>query len=269
MGVTARKYIVSFVIPYMILNIKVSGGANFTLDIEATLSILEVKNLAAEQAKIVASEQRIFYKGKVLQDSDTLEVITAGSTFFIVRGAKKPPVEEGTPENDEEKKEERPEEFGPPVPCAGGCKFFGNPKTDNYCSKCFAIRQKKDEEELRKKTERIKEAKSATITEGEPRKDTEGSSDGTPTVESRLSDEIPLELEREEEHRPVQENKNRCWTCNKKIGLSGVDCRCGYVFCSLHRHAEQHNCDFDFKTSGRDILRKQNIRVVADKLDKA
>jgi len=252
----------------MIINIKVSGGASFTLDIEPTLSILEVKNLAAEQAKIDASEQRIFYKGKVLQDSDTLEAITAGSTFFIVRGAKKSVVEGTTPENAEGKKEEIPEEVGPPVPCAGGCSFFGNPKTDNYCSKCFAIRQKKDEEELRKKTERIKEAKSATTaTEGEPKKDTEGRSDGTPTVES--SDDVMTEVEREEEHRPVQENKNRCWTCNKKIGLSGVDCRCGYVFCSLHRHAEQHNCDFDFKTSGRDILRKQNIRVVADKLDKA
>merc|ERR1719321_2649374 len=66
--------------------------------------------------------------------------------------------------------------------------------------------------------------------------------------------------------RPVQENRERCWTCSKKIGMTGFNCRCGYVFCATHRYAEEHNCDFDFKQMQRDILKKANPTVAADKL---
>ena len=30
--------------------------------------------------------------------------------------------------------------------------------------------------------------------------------------------------------KPIQENKNRCWVCSKKIGITGFECRCRYVF---------------------------------------
>lgn len=33
----------------------------------------------------------------------------------------------------------------------------------------------------------------------------------------------------------VQKDRKRCFDCNKKIGLLGNECRCGYVFCSFHR----------------------------------
>jgi hypothetical protein len=38
--------------------------------------------------------------------------------------------------------------------------------------------------------------------------------------------------------KPVQEAKNRCWTCNKKIGITGFQCRCNYVFCAAHRYEQ-------------------------------
>lgn len=66
--------------------------------------------------------------------------------------------------------------------------------------------------------------------------------------------------------RKVQKNTSRCWSCRKKVGLTGFKCRCGYVFCGTHRHAEAHECDFDFRSAGRGQLEKANPKVVADKL---
>jgi len=66
----------------------------------------------------------------------------------------------------------------------------------------------------------------------------------------------------------VQKNTGRCWSCRKKVGLTGIKCRCGYVFCSLHRLAEQHDCPYDYKASGREQIAAANPLVVADKIDK-
>ena len=43
-------------------------------------------------------------------------------------------------------------------------------------------------------------------------------------------------VEDEAEKRPVQKNPGRCFSCNKKIGLTGFRCRCQYTFCSAHRY---------------------------------
>eukprot|EP00053_Salpingoeca_punica_P005748 m.56321 g.56321 ORF g.56321 m.56321 type:complete len:173 (-) comp13381_c0_seq1:373-891(-) len=60
--------------------------------------------------------------------------------------------------------------------------------------------------------------------------------------------------------KPVQAKKSRCWKCGTKISLvqqSTNICRCGYVFCDVHRYAEAHECDFDHKESGRSVMAKQ------------
>lgn len=66
--------------------------------------------------------------------------------------------------------------------------------------------------------------------------------------------------------RRVQKNTNRCFSCNKKIGLTGFKCRCGFVFCGPHRLAEAHDCDFDYKGAGRESLAKANPLVQADRV---
>lgn len=50
----------------------------------------------------------------------------------------------------------------------------------------------------------------------------------------------------------------KCLKCNKKIGLLGFDCKCGSTFCELHRHPENHDCDFDFGSRDRENLRRAN-----------
>ena len=59
--------------------------------------------------------------------------------------------------------------------------------------------------------------------------------------------------------------KNRCHTCSKKVGLLGFKCRCGGEFCPTHRYSDKHDCTFDYKTYGREILAKANQKCVAEK----
>lgn len=65
-----------------------------------------------------------------------------------------------------------------------------------------------------------------------------------------------------------QTKKNRCWECNKKIGLTGVKCKCDYVFCNIHRHPEKHNCCIDYKNISRKDLSKDNPLIIASKIEK-
>ncbi|RYR33234.1 hypothetical protein Ahy_A10g047791 [Arachis hypogaea] len=52
------------------------------------------------------------------------------------------------------------------------------------------------------------------------------------------------------------ETKKRYNRCNKKVGLIGFECRCGDLFCGNHRYPEIHECEFNFKDIGRNILAK-------------
>uniref|UniRef100_A0A6B2LTE6 AN1-type domain-containing protein n=1 Tax=Arcella intermedia TaxID=1963864 RepID=A0A6B2LTE6_9EUKA len=47
-------------------------------------------------------------------------------------------------------------------------------------------------------------------------------------------------------------------SCNKRIGYTGYTCHCGSTFCATHRYAKEHNCTFDYKTTGRQELAKRN-----------
>lgn len=75
---------------------------------------------------------------------------------------------------------------------------------------------------------------------------------------------------------PVQKNRSRCFSCNKKVGLLGFDCKCGFVFCSAHRHASSggkdessgHNCTFGWQDFDRKILANSMEVVAPQKLEK-
>lgn len=65
-----------------------------------------------------------------------------------------------------------------------------------------------------------------------------------------------------------QTDKTRCFACKKKIGLLGVECRCGFVFCSEHRYAERHACTYDYRANERKKLHKTNPVVMPEKMDR-
>merc|ERR1719154_303754 len=65
-----------------------------------------------------------------------------------------------------------------------------------------------------------------------------------------------------------EKKKNRCLSCKKKVGLTGFTCRCGGLFCSIHRYSDKHTCAFDYKALGAEEISKSNPVVVAQKVAK-
>ncbi|NWU96281.1 ZFAN5 protein, partial [Upupa epops] len=65
-----------------------------------------------------------------------------------------------------------------------------------------------------------------------------------------------------------KQKKNRCFTCRKKIGLTGFDCRCGNLFCAVHRYSDMHACPYDYKAEAAEKIRKENPVVIAEKIQK-
>ncbi len=49
-----------------------------------------------------------------------------------------------------------------------------------------------------------------------------------------------------------------CSFCNKKLNLTDQTniCKCGKMFCPLHRHFTDHSCSFDYKTQDLNHLSK-------------
>jgi len=65
----------------------------------------------------------------------------------------------------------------------------------------------------------------------------------------------------------IQRNINRCMTCNKKIGLLGFQCKCELYFCSEHRYSDRHDCTFDYKSHGKELIAKTNPIIISKKID--
>ena len=57
----------------------------------------------------------------------------------------------------------------------------------------------------------------------------------------------------------------KCAFCKKKA-LILISCRCKKDFCAKHKDPEIHNCKFDYKKQGREKLKKENPKVVNDKM---
>jgi len=70
------------------------------------------------------------------------------------------------------------------------------------------------------------------------------------------------------EESPSKPKKSRCASCRKRVGLTGFYCRCGKLFCGLHRYSDQHDCDFDYKSDAQAKIRKENPVIVGEKIKK-
>ncbi|KAG2314087.1 hypothetical protein Bca52824_017209 [Brassica carinata] len=66
----------------------------------------------------------------------------------------------------------------------------------------------------------------------------------------------------------LKQGPSRCTTCNKWVGLTGLKCRCGDLFCGTHRYADIHNCSFNYHAAAQEAIAKANPVVKAEKLDK-
>jgi predicted nucleic acid binding AN1-type Zn finger protein len=59
-----------------------------------------------------------------------------------------------------------------------------------------------------------------------------------------------------------------CEGCKKKLILADIKCKCNKYFCSMHRFANNHKCEFDYRLDGINILKKNLIEVKGTTLEK-
>ncbi|KAK2965267.1 hypothetical protein RJ640_015765 [Escallonia rubra] len=156
-----------------------------------------------------------------------------------------------------------------PILCVNNCGFFGTATTMNMCSKCH--------KDLMLKQERAKLAASSiesivngSSSVGAKESDVAAAVDVWPGssgngVLSTPSSCVSVVGENTEKHNG---GSNRCSTCKKRVGLTGFNCRCGNLFCSVHRYSDKHGCTFDYRTTARDAIARANPVVKAQKIDK-
>jgi len=62
---------------------------------------------------------------------------------------------------------------------------------------------------------------------------------------------------------------SRCEKCKKKLGVYKYKCKCEKIFCITHLHYEEHNCTYNYKQEGLELLKKQlEIGPLSSKLEK-
>jgi hypothetical protein len=78
----------------------------------------------------------------------------------------------------------------------------------------------------------------------------------------------PSTVQTQEDDKKPSKPKNRCDTCKKKVGLTGFDCRCGGLFCSLHRYSDKHDCSYNYIEQGAAEIRRNNPQIMGQKINK-
>ena len=139
--------------------------------------------------------------------------------------------------------------------CANNCGVVGNPATNNMCQKCFNATTTTSSQRSRSRSSSSRSASPRDVS-------VDLVLDRTVVV----FDEESKETESSDAVVVVKKEVNRCSGCRKRVGLTGFRCRCGDLFCAQHRYSDRHDCSYDYKTAGREVIARDNPVVKAAKI---
>lgn len=154
-----------------------------------------------------------------------------------------------------------------PVLCVNNCGFFGTAATMNMCSKCHKDLMLKEEQA------KLGASSIGSIVNGSSTKElgvpsAVRVSAGSPELWALTTQPSRASATIESNEKIKEDGPKRCNTCRKRVGLTGFNCRCGNLFCSVHRYSDKHECPVDYRTTAQDAIAKANPVVKAQKLDK-